>query len=195
MHSFLGHEGVSPAEFAAITRDEVRSYGVEVLPAHAVDVTRLPDGDFRVELTGGHSVIARRVLAATGLVDVLPDIAGLADHWGRDVIHCPFCHGYEVRDRRIVQIVTHPMGLHSAGLYRQLTDRLTIVLHDGVAPDAAELGALRASGVSSASCRTTTAVCRRSNWWVANGSTPTPLPSAPDSDPGSTRSGRSVSSP
>ena len=147
MHSFLGHEGVSPAEFAAITRDEVRSYGVEVLPAHAVDVTRLPDGDFRVELTGGHSVIARRVLAATGLVDVLPDIAGLADHWGRDVIHCPFCHGYEVRDRRIVQIVTHPMGLHSAGLYRQLTDHLTIVLHDGVAPDAAELGALRASGV------------------------------------------------
>lgn len=147
MHSYLGHEGISPAEFATITRDEVRSYGVEVVPARAVDVTRLPGGDFRVALTGGHSVIARRVLAATGLVDVLPDIDGLGEHWGRDVIHCPFCHGYEVRDRRIVQIVTHPMGLHSAGLYRQLTDRLIIVLHDGVAPDAPELDALRASGV------------------------------------------------
>jgi thioredoxin reductase len=147
MHSYLGHEGVPPDEFTAITREEVRSYGVEVLPARAVDVTRLPDGDFRIELTGGHAVIARRVVAATGIVDELPDIDGLAEHWGRDVIHCPFCHGYEVRDRRIVQIVTHPMGLHPAGLYRRLTDRLTLVLHDGVAPDAAELDALRASGV------------------------------------------------
>lgn len=147
MHSYLGHEGVPPADFAAITRDEVRSYGVEILPGRAVEVTRHPSSDFRVELTGGHAVLARRVLAATGLIDVLPDIDGLAEHWGRDVIHCPFCHGYEVRDRRIVQIVTHPMGLHTAGLYRQLTDRLTLVLHDEVAPDAPELDALRASGV------------------------------------------------
>lgn len=147
MHSYLGHEGIPPAEFAAITREEVRSYGVEVLPAGATDVTRLPDGNFRVELTGGHAVIARRVLAATGLIDELPDIDGLAEHWGRDVIHCPFCHGYEVSDRRIVQIVTHPMGLHTAGLYHHLTDRLTLVLHDEVAPDAPELAPLRAAGV------------------------------------------------
>lgn len=64
---------------------------------------------------GGHTVIARRVLAATGLVDELPEIDGLAEHWGGDVIHCPFCHGFEVRDRRIVRVVTHPMGLHPAG--------------------------------------------------------------------------------
>lgn len=147
VHSYLGHEGIPPAEFAAIGRNEVRSYGVEVLPARAVDVTRRADGDFRVELTGGHAVIARRVVAATGVVDVLPDIDGLAEHWGRDVIHCPFCHGYEVRDRRIVQIVTHPMGLHTAGLYRQLTDRLTLVLHDGVPPDAPELDGLWNSDV------------------------------------------------
>ena len=75
------------------------------------------------------------MLAATGLVDELPDIDGLAEHWGGDVIHCPFCHGYEVRDQRIVQIVTHPMGLHPAGLFRQLSARLTLVLHDGVDAD------------------------------------------------------------
>ena len=98
-------------------------------------MTRTDDGRFRVELAGGHTVVARRVLAATGLVDELPDIDGLAEHWGGDVIHCPFCHGYEVRDRRIVQIVTHPMGLHPAGLFRQLTARLTLVLHDGVDAD------------------------------------------------------------
>ena len=80
-------------------------------------------------------------------MDELPDIDGLADHWGRDVIHCPFCHGYEVRDRRIVQIVTHPRGLHTAPLFRQLSAQLTVVLHDPVGVDAAELDALRAGGV------------------------------------------------
>ena len=110
-------------------------------------MTRTDDDRFRVELVGGHTVVARRVLAATGLVDELPDIEGLAEHWGGDVIHCPFCHGFEVRDQRIVQIVTHPMGLHPAGLFRQLSARLTLVLHDGVDADDPELEALRAAGV------------------------------------------------
>jgi hypothetical protein len=100
-----------------------------------------------VEVAGGHSIIARRVLAATGLVDELPDIDGLAGHWGRDVIHCPFCHGYEFRDRRIVQIVTHPMGLHTAGLFRHLSAQLTVVLHEPASVDDSELEALRAGGV------------------------------------------------
>ncbi|HEX4980953.1 MAG TPA: bifunctional NAD(P)/FAD-dependent oxidoreductase/class I SAM-dependent methyltransferase [Ilumatobacteraceae bacterium] len=148
MHSYLGHEGVPPSELTAIGREEVRSYGVEILAGRAVDVTRLDDGRFHVALAGGHAVIARRVLAATGLVDDLPDIDGLAEHWGGDVIHCPFCHGFEVRDRRIVQIITHPMGLHPAGLFRQLTARFTIVLHDGVDTTSPELDALRAAGVN-----------------------------------------------
>jgi len=148
MHSYLGHEGVPPSEFAAIGRAEVRSYGVEVIAGRAVNVTGNKADGFRVELDDGHAVVARRVLAATGLTDELPDIAGVAEHWGGDVIHCPFCHGFEVRDRRIVQIVTHPMGLHPAALFRQLSDRLTMVLHAGVAADHPELDALRAAGVS-----------------------------------------------
>ena len=148
MHSYLGHEGVPPSELTAIGREEVRSYGVEVLAGRAIDVTRLDDDRFRVELAGGHTVVARRVLAATGLVDDLPDIDGLAGHWGGDVIHCPFCHGFEVRDRRIVQIITHPMGLHPAGLFRQLSARFTIVLHDGVDATSPDLDALRAAGVN-----------------------------------------------
>jgi SAM-dependent methyltransferase len=85
---------------------------------------------------------------ATGLVDELPGIDGLAEHWGRDVIHCPFCHGFEVRDLRIVHIVTHPMGFHPAGLFRQLTDRLTVVVHadlEGAGAEAREV--LASSGV------------------------------------------------
>jgi thioredoxin reductase len=147
VHSYLGREGVSPAEFAAITREEVRSYGVEVLDARAVEVTRTDEGRFAVELTGGHSIVSRRVIAATGVVDELPDIEGLAEQWGRELIHCPFCHGYEIRDRRLVQIVTHSMGVHAAPLYRQLSERLTLVLHAGVDADQPDIAALQASGV------------------------------------------------
>jgi len=147
-HSYLGHEGLPPSELTAIGRDEVRSYGGEVIAGRVVDVSRTDDTRFRVELVGGHTVFARRVLAATGLVDDLPEIDGLGVHWGGDVIHCPFCHGFEVRDRRIVQIVTHPMGLHPAGLFRQLTDRFNLVLHDGVDADDPEVEALRAAGVN-----------------------------------------------
>ncbi len=147
MHSFLGHEGLPPAQLTAIGREEVRSYGGEILAGRATDVSRTGDGRFRVELVGGHAIVARRVLAATGLQDELPGIEGLAEHWGRDVIHCPFCHGFEVRDQRIVQIVTNPRALHTAVLFRQLSDRLTVVLHDPTAIDAAEIDSLRAGGV------------------------------------------------
>jgi thioredoxin reductase/SAM-dependent methyltransferase len=147
MHSYLGREGRPPSELIAAGSEEVRSYGGEVLVGRVSHVSRTEAGDFRVELAGGHSVIARRVLAATGVVDELPDIDGLAEHWGRDVIHCPFCHGYEFRDQRIAAIVTHPMGLHSVGLFRQLSAQLTVVLHDAADVDNAELDALRASGV------------------------------------------------
>jgi thioredoxin reductase len=148
MHSYLSREGLPPAELAAVGREEVRSYGGEIIPGTVTDVRRTDDGDFRVELASGHAVRARRVLAATGLVDELPDIDGVAEQWGRDVIHCPFCHGYEVRDQRVVVIVTHPMGLHPVKLFRHLTSRLTLVLHDAADADDTELGALRAAGVT-----------------------------------------------
>jgi thioredoxin reductase/SAM-dependent methyltransferase len=150
MHSFLGLEGQPPSALTAAGREEVRSYGGEVLPGRATRVGRTEDGRFRVELVGGHTLVARRVLAATGLVDVLPDIEGLAERWGRDVIHCPFCHGYEVRDRSLVQIVTLPHGLHVTPLLRQLSAWVTVVLHEpeAVAADEPELVALRDAGVT-----------------------------------------------
>lgn len=148
MHGYLGREGLAPSELIAAGREEVRDYGGEILAGRVSRVTRTQAGDFRVELAGGHSIIARRVLAATGLIDELPDIDGLAEHWGRDVIHCPFCHGYEFRDQRIAAIVTHPMGLHAAGLFRQLSAQLTVVLHDPADVDDAELDVLGASGVT-----------------------------------------------
>lgn len=149
VHGYLGHEGRSPGEFLAIARDEVRSYGGEVVLGVALDVSATAAGDFRVELTGGKAVLARRVLAATGIVDQLPAIEGVAEQWGQGVIHCPFCHGFEVRDRRIVQIVTQPLGLHQASLFFPLTRDHTLVLHnEAVTGDHPDLERFRAAGVA-----------------------------------------------
>ena len=147
MHGYLGREGVAPSQLVAIGREEVRTYGGEVLAGRACAVHLREEGGFRVDLTGGHSLIARRVLAATGITDELPAIDGLAERWGKDVVHCPFCHGFEVRDQRLVQIVTHPMGLHPTPIFRHLTDKLTVVLHDAEGIDEAAVGTLEASGV------------------------------------------------
>lgn len=146
MHSFLGRDRAAPAELIADGRAEVRGYGGEILTGHVDRVTRVED-QFCVEISGGNTVFARRVVAATGLVDELPEVEGLAEHWGRTVVHCPFCHGYEVRDQRIVQLATHPTGLQVTHLWRHLTAHLTVLLDNGVEVDAAQTDALRSAGV------------------------------------------------
>lgn len=153
MHGYLGSDGAPPSELTDRGRAEIRSYGGEILTGWVRTVERRDDGRFRVEVGGGHAVVARRVLAATGLADELPDIEGVTEHWGRDVIHCPFCHGFEVRDQRVVQIVAHPLGLHPAPLFRHLTGRFTIVVHDGTGLDDGALDALAAGGTEVVSSR------------------------------------------
>ncbi|UDY24708.1 bifunctional NAD(P)/FAD-dependent oxidoreductase/class I SAM-dependent methyltransferase [Nocardioides sp. Kera G14] len=148
MHGYLGHEGLPPEELTALGREEVRSYGGEILSGVVTRVTQVDDGPFRVELEGDVSVVARRVLAATGLADELPDIEGIASHWGRDVIQCPFCHGHEVRDQRIVQVINHPMGLHAAQIFAHLTDRLTVVVPASVDVDPEKVDHFEGAGVS-----------------------------------------------
>jgi thioredoxin reductase len=74
-------------------------------------------------------VTARRLLAATGLRDELPDVPGLAERWGIDVLHCPYCHGWEVRDQRIGILATGPAAAHQALLFRQLSPHVTVLAH------------------------------------------------------------------
>lgn len=106
------------------------------------------DGDgFVLTLDDDTTVWGRRVVLTTGLVDELPHVPGLADRWGRDVVHCPYCHGWEVRDRAIGVLATSPAGLHHAGLFRQLSDRVTYLAHTGPDLDAADLATLAAQEV------------------------------------------------
>lgn len=145
VHALLALDGVPPAELVARGRAEVLRYGGEVLEGSVRAARRVGEA-FVLSLSDGRELRARRLLVATGGVDELPQIAGLADRWGRDVVHCPYCHGWEVRDRRIGVIASHPMFTHQAMLFRQLSDDVVVLLH-GVEPTTDQLIELRARGV------------------------------------------------
>ncbi|AQW56233.1 NAD(P)/FAD-dependent oxidoreductase [Streptomyces violaceusniger] len=139
MHGFIVLDGTPPPEILKRGRAQVRQYGGQIVSGEvaAAEPADPVDGDLRftVTLADGRSVTARRVLVATGLRDVLPDVPGLAEHWGHSVVHCPYCHGWEVRDEPIGILATSPASLHHALLFRQLTDDL-IYFTNGTALDA-----------------------------------------------------------
>ncbi|GAB7192270.1 NAD(P)/FAD-dependent oxidoreductase [Kineococcus sp. NUM-3379] len=143
VHGLLGLEGTPPAELLARGRAEVRGYGGEVVAGSVTGAERAGAG-FLVHLAGGGTVRARRLLVTTGLVDELPDVPGVRERWGRDVLHCPYCHGWEVRDSPVGVLATGPMAVHQALLFRQLTDDVVVFLHAGgtlPGPEAAQLAA------------------------------------------------------
>ncbi|HEU5155783.1 MAG TPA: FAD-dependent oxidoreductase [Streptosporangiaceae bacterium] len=152
VHNYLGREGVPPGELVAAGRDEVTRYGGEIVTGQVEAVARQGDG-FVVTLGDngggeGRSVLrARRLLVATGLVDELPDVPGLAERWGRDVLHCPYCHGREVADRRIGVLATGPLAVEQANMWRQWSAQVTLLAHHGPAPDAEEAERLAARGI------------------------------------------------
>jgi thioredoxin reductase len=146
MHAFLTRDGAPPAQLLTLGREEVARYGIGLRDARAIDATRVA-GRLRIGLDDGSSVLARQLVVTTGLVDELPDVEGLADRWGRDVVHCPYCHGWEVRDQAIGVLATSPMTLHQAGLFRQLSDHVMVLRHTVDELDADRLAALSARGV------------------------------------------------
>ena len=147
VHGLLGRDGTPPAELMDRGRAEVRSYGGEIVGGEVETVER--DGDrFAVRVAGGGTLRARRLLVTTGLVDELPDVPGLRERWGRDVVHCPYCHGWEVRDRAIGVLATGPMSVHQALLFRQWSADVTLFTHRAPAPDPEQAERLAARGIA-----------------------------------------------
>ncbi|GAA2775135.1 NAD(P)/FAD-dependent oxidoreductase [Saccharopolyspora taberi] len=144
-HAFLTRDGTPPERLRELGRQEVAGYGVEFRDGRALSAVRTPDG-FLLGLDSGQ-VCVRRLLLATGVVDELPDVPGLAERWGRDVLHCPYCHGWEVRDQPIGVLSTGPLGMHQAQLFRQWTSDLTLFRHTGPALSEEEAEQLAARGV------------------------------------------------
>ncbi|GAA1752045.1 NAD(P)/FAD-dependent oxidoreductase [Agromyces humatus] len=146
MHGVLGRDGWSPLDLLAAGRDEVERYGV-VIESADVATASLGDGGFEVVVDGGRRHTARRMLVATGVRDRLPDLPGLAEHWGTGAAVCPYCDGWEVRDRRIAVLASGAMSVHQAQLLRQLSPQVTYFRNGTELPADAHAG-LVARGIA-----------------------------------------------
>ncbi len=166
VHNYLAREGTPPADLLAAGRAELAGYGGEVITGtvtSAAALTSGPESDsasasvpdvpapaglgFRVSLADGRTVSARRLLVTTGLVDELPQIPGVAELWGSDVLHCPYCHGWEIRDRAIGILATGPLAMHQALLFRQLSADVTLFQHTAPPLDDTDQEKLAARGI------------------------------------------------
>jgi hypothetical protein len=147
---FLTRDGISPTELLDLARKEVAAYGVDLVGGEVVDVKRRDERrlHFIVTLASGDVLSCRRVLVATGAVDELPPIEGLAPLWGTYVLHCPFCHGYEHRRESIGVLCTSTMSVQQALLFRQLTDDVVFFAHTGPALEAHDVRRLRGRGIA-----------------------------------------------
>jgi thioredoxin reductase len=124
MHGYLSRDGMPPAELLSAGRDEVKGYGGEVVEGAVEHLLPNADQGFWLILHGGRRVSVRRLLVTTGLRDELPDVAGLRNRWGRDVLHCPYCHGFEVRDHQLGVVGGTVGAVRYAQIVRQWTHDL-----------------------------------------------------------------------
>ncbi|MFV0452972.1 MAG: NAD(P)/FAD-dependent oxidoreductase [Propioniciclava sp.] len=125
MRGVLGQEGLPPADLLRRGRAEAADYGVTFLDDEAVTVVDDADS-LVVPLASGEAVRTRTLVLATGLTDELPPIPGLAEQWGVGVLHCPYCHGWELRDQRLGVLATSAVALHQVPLIRQLSQDVVL---------------------------------------------------------------------
>ncbi len=115
-HGFFAQDGADPLTMLATMRTQVAAYPtITFIEQAAVRATRDDDG-FRVTLANGDVVTGSTLLLAYGITDILPDLPGTAERWGKSVIHCPYCHGYEFSGQRLGVLNLSPASLHQANL-------------------------------------------------------------------------------
>ncbi|MEH6720091.1 MAG: NAD(P)/FAD-dependent oxidoreductase [Aurantimonas endophytica] len=145
-HGFLAQEGSNPGAILAAARQQLAAYeGLSLIAATALDARRTDDG-FAVVLDRGETLEAARLVLAFGLTDLLPDVPGLRERWGRSVLHCPYCHGYELAGQRLGVLHTAPHSIHQAMLIAEWGPT-TLFLDGKEMPDAATQDELARRGV------------------------------------------------
>lgn len=142
MQGFLSRDGMPPAALLSAGREEVTGYGVELVDGQVVGI----EPGFVVRLADDRVFSARRILVATGVNDELPEIAGVRQRWGRDLLHCPYCHGWEVRDQPVGVLGTIPGSVQHAQLVRQWSDDVVFFVHTYDLTEA-EAAGLEARGI------------------------------------------------
>jgi len=146
-HGFLGQDGRTPSEILDTARAQVLAYPTVTLRHDEATRAVRHGADFEVAFASGGRVHARRLVLATGIVDELPDLPGLRERWGTSVLHCPYCHGYEVGDRRLGVLAVGEMSIHQALLLPDWSADVTLFTNGAVEPTAAQRAALAARGV------------------------------------------------
>lgn len=149
-HGLLGLEGINPLQLLERGREEASSYGARIIRAKILDTSGSAENGFTLLLDDDSAVRAGQLMIATGVHDALPAIPGLAERWGRDVVHCPYCHGWEIRDQRIGLLATGPMSAMQALLFHQWSERLWF-FDNGMEFPAEQLEKLRAVGITTVS--------------------------------------------
>jgi thioredoxin reductase len=126
VHGFLSRDGVMPRELLQIGRDQLEPYStVQVQAQTAIDIAPSERG-FDVRLQDGTTESSKKILFATGVRDILPDIGGMEALWGKSVFHCPYCHGWEARDKAIAILANGEGAVHFGKLLRALSNDLVI---------------------------------------------------------------------
>jgi thioredoxin reductase len=115
-HGFLGHDGRAPAAIMQDASAQLLAYPTAAIVHATVQSVQRDDALFTLTLEDGSLRQARRLVLATGVTDTLPAIDGMLERWGRTVLHCPYCHGYEVAGQPLGIVANHPMSAHQASL-------------------------------------------------------------------------------
>ena len=125
-HNFITHDGEKPAEIAAKARQQVELYNTVEFFDGLVTGGKRAGQRFVLQTASGETLVARKLIFATGIRDLLPNVPGFADCWGVSALHCPYCHGYEVRGERTGVLGNGTSGFEFAGLIANWTRDLKL---------------------------------------------------------------------
>jgi thioredoxin reductase len=146
-HGFLGQDGQAPMAIREEGQRQLLAYPTVALVEGDAVSARKTDGGFTVALADGREEAAPYLILGIGVADELPPIPGLRERWGATVLHCPYCHGYEVAGRPLGVLANHPLSAHQAGMLPDWGP--TIYFTQGeFEPDAAQAAYLAARGVT-----------------------------------------------
>lgn len=147
MHGYLTRDCIAPSEFLDLARRDVGQYPARLISGEAVRATRVDGGGFEVELAGGEALRSRKLLLATGVVDLLPKLPGFDELYGSSVHHCPYCDGWEHRDQRLAAYGKGKAGLGLAIALRTWSEDV-VACTDGEALSAEEAARARRCGIT-----------------------------------------------
>ncbi len=143
-HNFITQDGVPPSEIAMKAKEQVGKYATVTFFNGLAVTGRKVDGHFEIETQAGDQFNARKLIFATGVKDIMPDIDGFSACWGKSVIHCPYCHGYEYSHQPTGILANGEMAFELAKLINNWTKDLTIFTNGDITLDKEQLNKLSA---------------------------------------------------